>query len=538
MIFNNKYIKFLLIGSILLLSNYISFALDSIPDYEYITTKDAWLSSQNASGLEEFNGSKASIANAYFNKSNGDFINYFESNNSYNYGVNTETYYKISDIVTIYGRVNYSYFKGKNMGGSSLIDPYYNAFNLVEYTDTTRGNKIKETYNIAGGLSTKLTDRWTIGLKGNYTNVSYFKTRDLRHTNDLLNLELTGGLKYKFDNIHLGLNYYYHRSVESIAFNEYGTVDKQYYTLIDFGGYFGIAQPYSSTDSEGITRGNDPKPYFNEEHEVSLQVNLILNERLSFFSEISAKIGDGYFGERSTTTIVYTEHSSYGYNYSGILTLDNKTSLHQLKLNSSYFALENNLNDYHSGQDSITGKTIVYYDSQNKINNRNQLNLSVGYQGYFQIENNKPLWSVNANIKYRSSYLRSVYYDYLTIRKQQINQYSSSLSAYRNFYSERNTYRIIAEFSYGTGSGYAFKDEYYTTSTGDLVTKNTYANREFEYFTADRLSGNLGFRYSRLFNKNKTKLFGELHYNATKAFNTEHIGDYLGSVNFNIGCQF
>lgn len=539
MTFWDKYIKSFLVSCLLLAANFTLYAQDSIPDYNYLTTTNVWLSSENAAGLNEFKGGKLSVATASINKGDGQLINYYESDNYYQYAILSESYYKLNSKVTVYGKIDYSYFSGKDMNGSCFIDPYYNAFNIVEYSDDTAGEKVKESYLIEGGFSTKLNNKLVLGAKADYKNVSYFKTKDLRHTNDLMDLKLYTGAEYKLANLDLGINYYYHRSVESIIFKIYGNTDQQYYCLIDYGGFFGYVESFDSS-STGFTRGSSKKPYFNQEHGLSVQLNLFSRNRLSFFNEFSVKIGDGYYGKKSTSSIVYTEHTSNTYTYNGAITLKNETSSHQLKLYANYCKIDNTLNDPESSTDSESGTSIITYGIAHKIAHKTKSSIRLNYAGNFQIENGKPLWNLNASFAFNSNYSKSIYYEVLSYRRQQINQLAGEISGYKNFYSNKKSFRIIGGLAFSTGSGYAFKDTNYTSneSDDDAVTMDVYAYSEFEFLTADRIKGNLGFRYSHSISNDTNKIYGEVNYSATKAFSTKYVGDYFGSASIVLGYQF
>lgn len=525
---------------LLLAVNFSLWGQDSIPDFDYFINTNAWLNSSNAAGLNEFAGTQNSLATAYSQKTDGNFINYFESDNSYKYGFLTESYYKLNSKVTVYGKLDYSYFSGKNMSGSCFIDPYYNAFNIVEYSDSsTAGEKVKESYIIAGGFSSKAGRKLWVGVKAEYQNMSYFKTKDLRHTNDLMDLNLSTGLKYEIGDLDFGINYLYHRSVESVIFETYGNTDEQYYCLIDYGGFFGYVESFDES-STGFTRGSSEKPYFNQEHGASVQLNWLANSDLSVFNEFSLKTGDGYYGRKSSTTIVYTEHTSSSYAYKSIISLKNNQALHQLVLAANYTNVENTLNDPEESTDSETGSTIIGYGIAHKISNRKKTGVSLSYSGNFRIKNQNPLWHLNASINYNTSNLKSVYYEVLTYRKQQINQLTAGVSGYRNFRLNNNGYRISASIEFGTGSGYAFKDTYYTSteSNDDAVTMNNLAYIEYEYFTASRMNTQLAFRYSRPLKNKIHQVYCEMTYSATNAFDTKYVGNFRGSASLVLGYQF
>ena len=68
-------------------------------DFDYIARSDGWLASYNAAGLH---GAVpvlgVSYAEAYFGKQNGRFINYWESDDSYDFGLKTESFRRLAKV--------------------------------------------------------------------------------------------------------------------------------------------------------------------------------------------------------------------------------------------------------------------------------------------------------------------------------------------------------------------------------------------------------------------------------------------------------
>lgn len=125
------------------------------------------------------------------NKSDGQFIDYFQSPDSYTLGGEAESFYRVTPRLVFHGWVSYHNFTGKQMGGSAFIDPNSTPFNMVESTDTTKGAKQQEVYRLTGSLAYDLSKRVTLGAKMDYTSTNYTKRKDLRHRNKLLNLVAT-----------------------------------------------------------------------------------------------------------------------------------------------------------------------------------------------------------------------------------------------------------------------------------------------------------------------------------------------------------
>ena len=76
-------------------------------DFDYIARSDGWLTSYNAAGLHgAVPVPGVSYAEAYFGKQNGRFINYWESDDSYDFGLKTESFRRF-EKVSFYGKMQY-----------------------------------------------------------------------------------------------------------------------------------------------------------------------------------------------------------------------------------------------------------------------------------------------------------------------------------------------------------------------------------------------------------------------------------------------
>ena len=122
-------------------------------DFGFIKDSNPWLSSFNAAGLGTLQVERTSFAEASFDKEDGGVIPVEGSDDSWQAGAQTESFVKISDRIAFHGKLSYSYFSGRNMGGHYLMDPGYNPINFVESTEEDRGTKVKELYGLLGGIS-------------------------------------------------------------------------------------------------------------------------------------------------------------------------------------------------------------------------------------------------------------------------------------------------------------------------------------------------------------------------------------------------
>ena len=140
-------------------------------DFDYIARSDGWLrASYNAGTTARFG---CLLCEAYFIKQNGRFINYWESDGSYDFGLKTESFRRF-EKVSFYGKMQYRYFRGQHMSGSILLNPGDRPFDLVEFTP---GTKTREQYILSGGVGFLLTKKLTGGLRIDYEADNYAKRK-------------------------------------------------------------------------------------------------------------------------------------------------------------------------------------------------------------------------------------------------------------------------------------------------------------------------------------------------------------------------
>ena len=502
-------------------------------DFEYVRNANAWLSSGSVTGLNKLPVDKISRAAISFNKSNGSFINYFQSNNSLTLGAATESYYRLNPKVVLMGKVLYENFNGKNMGGSAMIDPYKNPIDIDENADTTQGKKKQERYNLQGAVSAKVSNRLTLGAGIDYTAANYVKTKDLRHINKLTDIHITGGASYALTRaIEIGAEYAYTRRIESVGFAVYGNTDRQYISLINFGSFFGLAELFTDNGYTSETR-----PLVNNTHTGTLQLGITLKPGVQFINRFSYGVRKGYYGNRGTSSIVFTEHNADEYNYEGVLSVKKRNALHNFSVKAGLVSLENMENVYRLETSTGGNRVIVYY-GQNESMTQDITSASFEYTGYLGIQNNNPTWTIKAGAAYYSRQQTVNRYPYY--RKQDINSYGAYLSAGRNIIKGKNMYTLALRAGYGAGSGTAKNDGTYATpSSGQIkpASRDIYLYREYEYFTKPRMEIGPQMQYSYFVNKGVTA-FLKLNYQYTKASDVSFTGTDLKTFNVSVGCNF
>lgn len=200
-------------------------------------------------------------------------------------------------------------------------------------------------------------------------------------------------------------------------------------------------------------------------------------------------------------------------------------------------SLVNNENSYQKST-LPNGGSVVNYIGQAQMLDKTIWKVKGGYTAYLGVQNYLPTWILNVNAEANS--MKQTVSIYPNYRKQDINQWNVGVSASRNITKSLNQYNLTFGFNYISGSGTEKKDGTYDPSAqgeSKAVSLDRYIYREFEYLTTERIRGNAGFRYSRLFS-GKMKGYAQLNYALTNAFSTEYIGKTFNELSLSVGVGF
>lgn len=477
----------------------------SMRDFDFIRTSSPWLTSRNAAGLNTMPVEKASIAEGEFSRSNGGLKDDATSENSFKAGIQTESYLRISERMSFYGKLSYSYDRGQNMGGSILMDPSYNPLNFYESADTTGGTKNRELYNLEGGLSYILKDsRWSLGARIGYESGDQAKLKDPRFQNVWMDLEAGIGTRFAAsETFSAGISLEYRRTLESLLGNTYGISGKQYYTFIDYGGFFGTRELFDGMNAMVPT--STTRPMFNNFMGASLQVET--GRKIKVFNQLTYLMRSGYYGSKGSTSITYTEHGGNVIEYNGILLAGNGRNRHRIGLDLRFENLVNNENVYRLNTE-VGEHTEVEYLSQNEVLDRSDISAVLTYKGFMGVENFRAKWEYGATAGFDSRQSLATIYPFY--RSSSYGTLSTDLYGKRNIISGRNIFTIGLGFDFATGFGTPKNDGAYAGTSSDAPRSfDNYLYRDFEYRTATRAGGSFTFRYTRAFS-DKTGAYVQL----------------------------
>lgn len=497
-----------------------------------------WLTSENAAGLTVLPADlRISETGCYGEVFSGDLHNYHEAHDGYRWGLKGMSYHPVAERVAVWGEVDYSNFLGRDMTGSYFIDPSQAPFNLVEFTPGNAGNKQLETYHLAGAVGADLTRRMSGGLKMDYTAANYAKRKDLRHTNSLMDMTLTAGLNFRLGKrFTFGANYAYRRRNESLLLSMYGTTDKRYYTLVDYGAFFGKREQFSDT---GYTKEDEAKPLFDHYHGGAVQLSWRPGTRWEWFNELGVRIRNGHYGDDSPSTVVYSTHTGQSLAYKGQLVYAGARNIHTLRLEAEQRRCDNRENMYDFRNDAV-GINYYVYLGEAEVGRRTEQTASLRYTGQWDIREGLPRWQTALLWEYDHRTQQAVNYpDY---RRQDIAWWRLSFSLQRNFRSGRNLYTACVDAGYGSGNGTPFEEGRYHTSNEVVTltrTLNALLMHDYEYLTAARIQSGATIRYTRLIGGKGLRGFVGLDYDFLHAFDTSCLGNGTRqTVSLQIGCNF
>lgn len=470
-------------------------------------------------------------------KSFGDFINYYQSDNALKYHLATKSYFRLSPKLVLYGGIEYSQFIGQHMGTSALIDPLHAPFDIIEMDDTYRGRKQMETYHLQGAVGYRLTRNFSFGGGLDYLAANYAKHKDLRHKNTLLDMLVSLGVSWTpVPAFTTGLTYAYHRRNEALSFDTYGNTDIQYYSLISFGSFYGRRETFGES---GFTSDNESKrpPLFSQEHRVALQFLWKKNESFSWFNELGISSLSGRFGTDESTRVTFTRHDGNDFIYRNKFVWNTSELQHVAGLSLKSSKLTNYENAYKESTDEANVTQIVYYGS-NEVLRRKEWEAEAAYTLYAGSEAKRPVWMahVETSVFHRDS--RTVVYPYY--RKQNLYSFRLKADASRNIFHQTGIYSLGVCIGYRQGEGTAYSDGVYATPGNDQQepdSRNDLLMQEFEYLTSPQLQTGFSGGYERGLS-DKISVFLHVSYLHTQAFRVSFNGRRFDELKLALGCKF
>lgn len=496
-----------------------------------------WLRSENGASLDVVGNVRTSMAEIYGTTEQGKLIDHNGSDNQYEAEFRAESLVRLSERVALYGRVGYLNFLGNNMAGSYLIDPASAPFDILELTNENRGRKQLERYEVEGTVALRILSWLSAGVCFDYEAANYSKRKDLRHTNTMMDLTATAGLKFRLGNkVQLGANYTYRRRNESLLLSMYGTTDKTYQSLVNYGGMFGKMEFFSDN---GYTKKNETKPLFDSYHGGAVQLSWQITPNIEWFNEVGFRTRKGYYGDASPYTVVYANHDGRDMHYCGVLTITSRRTRHTVDVEWQRTKVNNRENIYEYRTEE-GGLSYINYLGEVETGNRTDQSLKAGYTIRIDEERKIAKWQVGAAIALNTrNSLANSYPDY---RHQNISWWRAEATAKRNIQHLRNIFTIALDAGYGAGWGEPFVDGSFVgsgSSQSYVRRLDDVARLETEYLTSPQMRSGIELGYGRHLGLRGVVGYITLDYTYCQAFDCEIIEKpHRHLVELSVGCRF
>lgn len=540
-------------GSRILLSAGL-FILSSLPvwsqteewkdGYSRLSGLTPWVMSSNPAGLSALPVDKVSTVRVGIEKTDGGLMDLHESPDCFRPSLEAASLMKISDRIVFYGRMDYSYFKGRKMGGQILMDPYYNPVNFLESVDTTTGTKTLEEYTLEGAMAYSLTDRLSLAGKVSYQSADYAKRKDPRAFNQWMDLDASLGVRYSLAGGKgaFGASLDYTKTIETVIEELFGTVDRQYYCLVDYGGSFGKIEVIDG-DNGYISTGNE-RPMFNQFFGGSAQAEFRFGA-VDAFVDFGAAYRKGYFGKKASGSVRFCDFDGMRYNLDARLQFRTGGFLNRIDGNWNALTSVNKENSYRISTTQGQSSEVQYFGSQ-EVGDKTVSRIKARYtlerlaEGAPDIFNPSP-WVVS--VGYERFDLDQTATSYPFYRKQRLAQNTVDAVAARNFRLRSGylSFTLGARCSFA-GDDLKNEDGQYSSASGNPRTNDTYLGRNYEYFHATSAGGSASVRFTLLktVSGRRYSIFADISdsYRRLLSEPVYLTGNYRNTIIFTIGCNF
>ena len=513
-------------------------------EYSRFTDLTPWVRSSNPAGIMTLPVDKTSTVRASLEKKNGGLMDLHESRDCFRPSLEAASFMRISDRITFYGRMDYSYFKGKDMGGQILMDPYYNPINFLESVDTTTGTKTLEEYTLEGGMAYSFSDRFTLAGKINFQSADYAKRKDPRSYNQWMDLDASFGARYSLADGKgaFGISLNYTKTIETVAEKLFGTLDRQYYYLVDYGGSFGKVEIIDGDN--GYLSVSNERPMFNQFFGGSAQAEFKVGG-VSAFVDLGAAYRKGYFGKKASGSVRFCDFDGMRYTLDTRISFRTGKLLNRIDGNWNIMASLNKENSYRVSTNPGQNPEIQYFGSQevgDKTVGRIKARYSIEKQVDGAADIFKPApWAVS--IGFERFFMNQTATSYPFYRKQRLAQNTVNAVAVKNFIMRGNFLSLTLGANYSfAGDNLKNEDGQYSSASGNPRTNETYLNRNFEYFDASSTGGDASIRYTlvRKTGKRHYSVFVDLSDSYRRlTSDPEYLtGNYRNTIILTIGCNF
>lgn len=512
-------------------------ALKLTDNYLFIKDSNPWLSARNPAGLIHLDTLRISTASVSAEAVSGSFRDYNDASKIFSIGARAESFYQLNKSLVFFGIVEYQNSSLKGSEGSAFINTFHLPFDLVE-AEPHPGKAQQNRYHLVGAIAGDVSRTLALGAKIDYTAADFSKHKDLRHQNYLMDLRFNAGAHLHFgEKLEAGLDLIYRRSTESVRFDLYGTADRTYWTLISYAAFMGRKEAFGEF---GYTEKGRQIPLFNDYKGAGAQLAWSPADGLKIFGDVSYLKRDGYYGEKSATTVQFDTYSGNLLEVNFRADYSRGDNLHTLEANFASEALDNFSTNFREVENQDNSARYYEYYSPVKRAHKVWTNLSGTYTFQSGFVGQTPSWIVQAGFNYERS--AQTGYEYPFFRKQTLTVQSFKASAVRNLIGKSTVWGIRGDISYSKGSGKPYEDGFYAQpSSGQSSPANMeeYLLQNHEFLTSPQWGVVLGLRATFLAKALGLRPYVDLQYSMRRASDLTWIqGNSRNCINLTIGTAF
>lgn len=466
----------------------------------FIRESCPWLSADNAATLSLLNVQNVSEAQLVFKADDADFSGIHNPESAQSLCADVESYRRILPRMAAYGRISYKNTAQEEAAGSAFINTTHMPFDIVEDSLTNLGDAHKNEYNIVGAMSYDVCQRLSLGAKVDFTAADYAKYKDLRHKNSLTDITATMGIFSPLTSrLQIGGNVFYRRVIEGVTFCIYGSEDKVYRSLIDYGILTGHVETFGEN---GYTEKNTEQPFFSEQKGFSMQLGVgnpsLSTGKIWIGTEFSYRHRNGYYGRDTEYSIVHNRHDGDIYEATATIAYRHQSSIHQLLFSLDTENLQNYASTYMTIQDDKTSAHYYQYSTPVKMSNKLCANYSFGYRGFLGIKDGIPAWTINAKIELNDRKQTVYFYPYS--QSQHLKAQTFSASLLRSIAMRKATLSLYGALAYRWGNGDLFTTSTLEASASGIIREpesmQVYQQQDYDYFVSRQATADLYARYA------------------------------------------
>ncbi len=479
-----------------------------VRNYEFVKSRDPWLTHCNAAALTRFSAPNIAEAELSLSRQGGGLVNYDGSPSVFQFDATAEAFYRLSRRTVVFGSIAYDNFSGNDMSGSVFMPSTLHSplstlhsrlstlrpFDIVEENTENEGRKHSDTYCLSGGVGVDVWHGYALGARLDYTAANYAKYKDLRHKNKLMDLAFSvGGYAPVLSWLNLGANYIYHRNTESVSFSTYGKSEKVYKSLINYGAFFGTWEQFGN---EGYTDKSREMPLFEDGHSGNIQLELRPMHQLSVLATFGFGKEKGYYGRQSPYTITYTQHERRTKEVTLSLVY---TPSHRLDFAYRNEKLANRAETFREMKKSSGASYYVYYDPVETADKQLQ-NISVVYTASLGVRGETPTW--NLQIAWQWFQREQLNYLFPFYRHQKLSAYECVLGVTRNIFFRCGILSCSLKGALCKGTGAPYDDGTFIAPSKKQeqpATADVFLYRECQYLTAPQYAVGGSVKYAFVF---------------------------------------